>query len=187
MKRLILPLLLCFAPAAQAQYFSSPPNILLNGQPTSAAGMMGNWNRVISDGNTAFNNFQAAITALAAQSIPAGAIAPFNLGACPAGWITADGTASTPDMRGRFARSLGTGLVLGTAQTDQYQDHTHTFVAAGGLPNSANQPNIFITNGGANVATGFALSSGSTGNPSSGNHGTETRPKNVALRFCMKT
>lgn len=40
-------------------------------------------------------------------TIPAGAVMPFALAACPAGWAAADGAAGRPDLRGRFP--IGTG------------------------------------------------------------------------------
>ena len=35
---------------------------------------------------------------------PPGAIVPFYLSSCPQGWLPADGTNETPDLRGRFVR-----------------------------------------------------------------------------------
>jgi len=35
---------------------------------------------------------------------PSGAIMAFNLAACPDGWIVANGSAGTPDLRGAFIR-----------------------------------------------------------------------------------
>jgi len=43
---------------------------------------------------------------------PAGFVGAFMLTACPSGWIPADGTNGTPDLRGRFVRGrddMGTG------------------------------------------------------------------------------
>ncbi len=39
--------------------------------------------------------------------VPAGAVIPFKLSACPSGWIAADGANSTPDLRGRFPIGVG--------------------------------------------------------------------------------
>lgn len=40
-------------------------------------------------------------------TIPAGAVMPFALAACPAGWSPADGAAGRPDLRGRFPVGAG--------------------------------------------------------------------------------
>ena len=76
------------------------------------------------------------------------------------------------------------GRGFGTSQIDAFQDHTHSTVvqwtsdithakagstAAGGY----RSPN--------NIEAGYA-----TGTSSSGNHGIETRPRNVALLPCIK-
>ena len=58
----------------------------------------------------------------------------FNLSACPTGWIPADGTNGTIDLRGQFIRGLNTstsGLdpnrTLASAQTSQNLAHSHNF------------------------------------------------------------
>lgn len=40
-------------------------------------------------------------------SVPTGAVMPFALAACPAGWAAADGQAGRPDLRGRFPLGVG--------------------------------------------------------------------------------
>ncbi len=77
-----------------------------------------------------------------------------------------------PDLRGEFIRGLDdsrgidTGRVIGTLQLDAFKAHTHT---------------------GGNVA-GVGLGAGSTGTsgPTGSTGGTETRPRNVALLYCIK-
>ena len=39
--------------------------------------------------------------------VPTGAVMPFNLAACPEGWVAADGQNNTVDLRGRFAIGAG--------------------------------------------------------------------------------
>jgi hypothetical protein len=46
------------------------------------------------------------------SGVPAGMIAPFNLTSCPTGWIAADGSSGTPDLRGIFIRGSGTNSIL---------------------------------------------------------------------------
>jgi len=71
------------------------------------------------------------------SGVPTGMIAPFNQASCPTGWILADGTSGTPDLRGIFLRGSGTSGVLkyangsyfgigyGTYQNDSLQGHWH--------------------------------------------------------------
>lgn len=90
-----------------------------------------------------------------------------------------------PDLRGYFVRGVGTNLdgtasdTFGTKQTDDLKSHTHTIsptqvplrVADGdrGIGNAS----LFSVD---NVST---LSVGETG-------GTETRPRNIAMLYCIK-
>lgn len=73
------------------------------------------------------------------SGVPSGAIMSFYLVNCPTGWSPADGTNSTPDLRGQFLRGLndfGTGVrvdgnedsdvrVLGTFQENENKLHGH--------------------------------------------------------------
>ena len=48
--------------------------------------------------------------------VPAGAVMAFNLATCPTGWAVADGTGSTPDLRGEFIRGLDNGRGVDAAR-----------------------------------------------------------------------
>ncbi len=136
-------------------------------------------------------NFQVAA--------PSGAILAFNLSACPSGWIAADGTNGTPDLRGVFVRGLndfGTGTradgnqdpagarALLSFQNDAFQGHRHQT-----LSHWYNQ-----VGAGAQGGAGINLddSSHNTIDPvSDGTNGTprtatETRVKNVGLIYCQR-
>lgn len=112
--------------------------------------------------------------------VPSGLYGFFNSASCPSGWILADGTGGTVDLRGTFirglddGRGLDTGRVLASYQADTYLSHTHTVTTVGGAGSYVGVGDV-INNVGrlGSVATG-------------GSGGTETRPKNVALRPCMK-
>lgn len=180
---LVVAIILLFVYGAPAQvYFSSPPNIILNYTPTAAQPVNANFARIVSDGNTAFNNFSNQITSLSTGGVPSGAIVAFNLGSCPTGWVTADGTNSTPDMRGYFARVTAGSPAYGTVQSFQETSHVHT--VNGTFIYNYTQTSQNFNSGGA--IRMLSLSGSTVGNMSTGNSAAETRPKNVALRYCMK-
>jgi microcystin-dependent protein len=147
------------------------------------------------------------IVGAVATGIP-GEIRGFAMASCPAGWLegnganvsattyprlfaalgttwgTSAGNVSLPDTRGYFPRGWdhGTGVdagrVFGTYEQDQLQDHTHNVTvinAAAGPSTGENAPLNFTT--GTQIATSI---------PISGNHGTETRPKNFTVLYCIK-
>ena len=70
------------------------------------------------------------------SGVPEGAIMAFNLAECPTGWVLADGSSGTPDLRGIFLRGSGTSSVLqyangsyfhstyGTYGNDSFQGHS---------------------------------------------------------------
>jgi len=86
-------------------------------------------------------------------------------------------TFNLPDLRGEFIRGwdhgkgTDSGRAIASSQADDYQSHTHS----GGSP---------AVTSGSGLAYGeqYTVSSSSTG--SSG--GSETRPTNVAIMFCIK-
>jgi len=144
------------------------------------------------------------VTAVQDAFVPAGAVQAFAMNSAPSGWLAADGSAvsrttyaalfsaigttygsgdgsttfAVPDLRGYFVRGSGTnsdGTAAGTfgaKQADDFKAHTHT-----------TGQGIVGTVGAAAFAGGpFAITTatGSTG-------GTETRPKNIAMLYCIKT
>ena len=117
------------------------------------------------------------------SAVPAGAVMAFNLSACPVGWVASDGSGGTVDLRGLFVRGLDSGAgvdpgrTLGSYQGDQLQDHTHTVTAS---PSNGGSSDI------SNTGASGTFTYPATSNPVSGNHGSETRPKNAALLYCQK-
>jgi microcystin-dependent protein len=142
--------------------------------------------------------------------VPSGAVMAFAMNSAPAGWLAANGSAvsrtlyaalfaaigttygagdgsttfTLPDLRGYFVRGSGTNSDgsasggFGGKQADSFADHNHTI-------NSGQQNGISSGCGANNTyqkANDYACGLGTTG--SSG--GTETRPKNIAMLYCIK-
>jgi microcystin-dependent protein/sporulation protein YlmC with PRC-barrel domain len=145
--------------------------------------------------------------ATAAQQalVPAGAVMPFAMNSAPSGWLAADGsnvnrttyaalfsaigttygagdgstTFDLPDLRGYFVRGSGTNSdataagTFGAKQADDLKSHSHNYTRY-------------------NVTS--PRTSGGTGNfwsdtaevATSATGGTETRPKNIAMLYCIK-
>ncbi len=137
--------------------------------------------------------------------VPPGAIMPFAMNTAPAGWLACQGqvvngsdygslssaigtTYNTggetslqfrlPDLRGYFVRGAGvnsdgtTSGAFGVKQADELKAHTHTFTQAIFGPVDAGSD-------GNKIAQQTTGTTGSTG-------GTETRPKNIAMLYCIK-
>jgi microcystin-dependent protein len=143
-------------------------------------------------------------------TVPAGAVSPFAMTTAPTGWMKCNGAAVSrstyaalfaaigttfgpgdgsttfglPDLRGEFIRALDdgrgvdSGRALGASQADVLGSHTHSYLAStgtlGGTPYVAGGSQVPIVSVNQNSAT-----TGGTG-------GTETRPRNVALLYCIK-
>ena len=135
-------------------------------------------------------------------SLPSGAVSAFAMNSAPTGWLKANGSAisrttyaslfaaigttfgvgdgsttfNIPDLRGEFvrgwddSRGIDSGRAFGSAQADDFKSHTHAALVNSGQ---------LGTGGGSNYLGQPSLS-GATG-------GTETRPRNIALLYCIKT
>lgn len=90
-------------------------------------------------------------------------------------------TFNLPDLRGEFirgwddGRGVDSGRSWASEQGHQFQDHTHTYTYRPSTTNGGTGDNNVWRN------TGAATTSGA-----SGNAGSETRPRNVALLACIK-
>jgi microcystin-dependent protein len=145
------------------------------------------------------------VTLPATISLPAGAVMSFAMNSAPTGWLAADGTAvsrstyadlftaigttygagdgsttfALPDLRGYFVRGSGTNGdgtaagAFGTKQVDEFKSHTHTVVDSS------------FTVAGAGGGLG-GLVAGSVTRTTSSTGGDETRPKNIAMLYCIK-
>lgn len=140
----------------------------------------------------------------AGLAIPAGAVESFAMNTAPTGWIKANGanvsrstyadlfdaigttfgvgdgstTFGLPDLRGEFprgwddGRGVDSGRSFGSAQADELKSHFHRQFNAGTDFGGGRHG---LTRGGGQVF----FNTDSTG-------GTETRPRNIALLYCIK-
>ena len=133
---------------------------------------------------------------------PEGAVVAFYLESCPEGWAPADGSNGTPNLRGAFVRGrddIGTGpsgrdpggsRVIGHFQDDAFQGHFHDLQAeiasysgvVGGIIVTRDSPVV----GSATFSGGSASTIKTDGINGSPRIANETRPKNVALTYCMR-
>lgn len=156
------------------------------------------------------NQLIAAIKVLVAAAMPAGAIQAFGMAAAPAGWLVCDGSSVSaaaypalanalgttwgaapvgrvrlPDLRGEFLRGWDAGRgvdadadrAFASGQGGAIQAHTH----AGKLGTSFGGDHIgpLGFEDGRGTPDWTAGDVGSTG-------GAETRPRNVAVLYCIK-
>ena len=217
MKRL-LAFFLLFAAPAQAQILSSVPYSFLNGTTANATQVNANFSAIVSGVNsgaatlTAFNALSATVTAN--QTALSGLYGFFNASTCPTGWIAADGTSSTVDLRGYFIRGWDNGAghdsgrTLASLQTSANLSHSHGITDPGHSHTASDSghthsvPSVFYNGtsgfspnggGGANfgsvtTTTGYAnitVNSHTTGITINTSGGSESRPTNVALIACM--
>lgn len=151
------------------------------------------WNKMVSN----FSTIDAQIAALSGSvAIPAGTVIAYNGTACPTGWTEAAGSgvptgaggSSTLDLRGEFIRGWDHGKgtdatrTFGSSQTDAFKSHNHP---DHGLANMSGHGWSIAYQPGtsyplyANAPSETPYVTGDTG-------GTETRPRNVALTYCVK-
>ena len=96
-----------------------------------------------------------------------------------------------PDLRGEFlrgwdnGRGINAGRAFGSSELDQLQGHNHWTVTANTGGSSAQYLNT-TTNGVGYIGTVLATDIAGDGVNGAPRVGTETRPRNVALMFCIK-
>ena len=123
---------------------------------------------------------------------PTGMIGYFATAACPSGWLLADGSNGTIDMRGVFPRGLdnGKGLDPGRALASYQGDAMRNFTGYIGLKNTVIDGRLFSLGnyGGQNLRTGSFEGNVINFNP--GNVvpvADENRPVNIAPLACQQT
>ena len=135
-----------------------------------------------------------AVSAGVSGATLVGAVVMWGGSTAPTGWLEMNGQASPsslvpiygatlPDLRGEFVRGWDNGRnidpsrALSSTQADAFKIHSHTLRADN---NNQNGLAGNLGGNGSNPGGFFADRIGSTG-------GTETRPRNVALMFIVKT
>ena len=154
----------------------------------------------------------SALTLAVSAAAPIGAVQTFAMASAPTGWLECNGVtvpngsgtvqgktanfaplyaavASTygalgklPDLRGEFvrgwdnSRGIDSGRTFGSNQADEFKSHSHPFVEQG----SSFRSQFNVTGGtGMDGAYDISRNTSATG-------GAETRPRNVALLYCIK-
>jgi microcystin-dependent protein len=140
---------------------------------------------------------------------------PFAMNSAPTGWLAADGAAvsrttysalwtalgttsspygqgdgsttfNLPDLRASFVRGAGsdgtaTAGSFGVKQADAFQGHIHSATGSTGASVMAGASGIGQTTAG---NTGAAATDGTNGTPRTAS---ETRPRNIAMLYCIKS
>lgn len=137
------------------------------------------WNNVI-------NNINDLNTRISNTSIPSWAVMAFNLSACPTWWNAANWSNWTPDLRWEFIRGwdnwkwVDNGRVLGSWQNEDFKAHTHDTtlwlnVSTWTPYYAARWANAWSNDNQWNRTISSSLT-----------WWVETRPRNVALLYCIK-
>lgn len=145
------------------------------------------WNELVNNINTIWAKVDTMW-----WSVPSGAIMPFYLTTCPSWWLPADGSSGTPDLRGQFLRGMNTFNSGTTYRTDGRQDlsnrslwdwqwddfkqHNHTYAQPYGCYDGVDSTTVNSWD------TCFT-----TGNTWNAWWVAETRPKNIAVLYCIKS
>ena len=151
-------------------------------------------------------------TIIAAAGSPAGSVIAFAGNTAPSGWLECDGSAvsrstyanlfsaigtafgvgdgtttfNLPDLRGEFVRGwdngrgVDSGRSLGSSQSDEFESHTHNTPAISRGNLGAPASNFHVAPSNNNVDGSVVWTTTSAG-------GSETRPRNVALNYIIKT
>jgi microcystin-dependent protein len=154
------------------------PLVLVNSTPSTAA--------------TAAS--KGYVDATAAATVLSGQIVMWGTSTVPSGWLECNGQSTAgypnlialfgtnlPDLRGEFVRGwdngrgVDSGRVIQSAQAQDVQPHTHSYTVTSSVTSGSQGGNI-----GGLIPSSSSSTTGSTGT-------TETRPRNVALMFIVKT
>ena len=171
----------------------------------------------VNDSSSKIATTQFVASSIAALSaIPTGMINMFAMQGIPTGFLICDGSAvsrstyaslfgaigvtygagngsstfNLPDFRGYFPRgfdSAGTvdaGRTFGSKQDDSFQGHYHSITAVPPTGSGYGYSGTTGVSAGSVTSTGNPITNGTNGEPRTSS---ETRPKNVAIIFAIKT
>lgn len=153
----------------------------------------------------------AVAAAQAAATTPSGAVLPFAMSTPPTGWLECNGSAvsrstyaalftaigtthgagngsttfNLPDIRGEFVRGydngrgVDSGRTFGSAQSGAIESHTHSLKlgADNQIGHDASAEGDRTVDASGSATANYIASTG----------GSETRPRNIALMYCIKT
>lgn len=183
----------------------------LTGTPTAPTATAGTDTTQIATTEFVTDAVSTAIGGVSA--IPSGAVMPFAMSTAPSGWLKCNGaevsrttyaalfaaigttfgagdgstTFALPDMRGEFARGwddgrgVDSGRAFGSSQADELKAHRHSYNTNGGTAGGGGDNGLARVGGSAGSAT-FGYPPGAINQTG----GAETRPRNVALLYCIK-
>lgn len=159
-------------------------------------------NAVNAGGDNAFWKFAGDLSTFATPPAPVGSIIAYSAQTVPANYLECDGSTldttqyadlfnviaythggsgtsfNIPDLRGEFirgwdnGRGIDSGRSFGSSQADEIRSHTHQIYANGSNSSYGRQ-------GTGSGAGDFVATSAATG-------GSETRPRNVALKYIIR-
>jgi len=159
------------------------------------------WHAIGKWSNTPYNTSTITV----GGGIPAGAIVAYNRTSCPVGWVLADGSSGTPDLRGIFIRGSGTNSilkyangsyfssVLGSYANDSFQGFALSDAITGqlkrysiGNPSDDDAPSVATVELGGGL-TGAILPNANDGTNGVPRTGAETSPAYYSTIYCVKT
>ena len=158
--------------------------------------------------NGNFDTIDTTMKDNANRICPTGSITMYGASVAPSGWLECDGSAisrttysslfaiigttfgvgdgsttfNLPDLRGEFVRGwdnergVDSDRVLGSSQEDELESHTHPAFGSGNI--GSTYPYVYISNYTDDLSPIRTV--GATG-------GAETRPRNIALMYIIKT
>ena len=123
--------------------------------------------------------------------IPSGMYAPFKGSTCPSGWLAADGTNGSADLRGQFIRGWSNGSTTDSGRgVGSYQGDAIRNITGDVGPIDGTYTGVFS----ADYTIGWGATSNSHSDPAAKFDASrvvptasEDRPVNIALLYCYKT
>jgi microcystin-dependent protein len=187
-------------------YQIEQPDPVVGGPPNLPQGQ-----GIVNVPHQALANRTAWLKSAIGIAVPAGMVAPFAMRTPPTGWLECNGatisrvsyaglfanigtgfgvgdgatTFRLPDLRGEFlrgwdnGRGVDSGRGHGSFQDHALQDHNHQYArpVSASDADRGEQASLWSIDGGEN---------GTTAGVNSGKYSHETRPRNVALTFCIR-